>query len=552
MVVRRRTFERTKFDGNSLIKKEIVIAGAGLVGLVLALDLARRGVRTLVIDQDDKVSDGSRAIVFAKRSLEILGRLGLGEQLLEKGISWHLGKVLHGDRQLFEFNYLPEPGHQYPAFINLQQYYLEEWLIEACLESGLVEFRWGHRVAGVQREPRRAIVDVATDQGGYQIHCDWLVACDGVRSFVRQALQLPFEGRTFNDRFLIADVRMPAALPAERRFWFSPSFHEGQSVLIHKQPDDVWRVDFQLGPDADPVLEREPERVAARLRRMFGDGIDFKLEWVSVYTFRCRRLARFVHGPVVFAGDSAHEVSPFGGRGGNGGIQDADNLGWKLAEIIAGRAGPALLDSYGEERGLAADENILNSSRSADFITPRSERARLLKEAVLLLSAEHEAIRPMVNSGRLSRPASLAGCCLLQPAGHREGPGPGDAALDAPVLLAGQPAWLLERIGNRFTLLYFVDGESDVDAAWHFCRLHGAALLTVGRSGSEGGDGRIHVVDDAGLAHERYRAAQRRVYLIRPDQHICYAADLLDTVELAAALRLALGHSVSSTFERRA
>ena len=128
-----------------------------------------------------------------------------------------------------------------------------------------------------------------------------------------------------------------ADFPSERRFWFEPLFHPGQSALLHKQPDNIYRIDLQLGWDADPEEEKKPERVIPRLRKALGRD-DFRLDWVSVYTFQCRRLEKFVHGRIVFAGDSAHIVSPFGARGGNGGLQDVDALGWRLAAVLHGKA----------------------------------------------------------------------------------------------------------------------------------------------------------------------------------------------------------------------
>ena len=217
---------------------------------------------------------------------------------------------------------------------------------------------------------------------------------------------LEWKGQVFRDRFLIADVHMKGEFPTERWFWFDPPFHPGQSVLLHRQADDVWRIDFQLGWDADPEEEKKPERVIPRIRAMLGDERPFELEWVSVYTFQCRRLDRFVHGRVIFAGDAAHQVSPFGARGANSGFQDTDNLCWKLARVLRGQSPASLLDSYDRERVEAADENILNSTRATDFITPKSNVSRVFRDAVLDLSRRHPFARRLVNSGRLSLPTT--------------------------------------------------------------------------------------------------------------------------------------------------
>ena len=501
---------------------DVVVVGAGLVGLTLALDLARRGVAVVVLDDDDTVSTGSRAICMAKRSLEIFGRLGVGRRMLEKGVTWHLGRVYFGDRELYSFDLLPEAGHEYPAFINLQQYYAEQWLVEACAETGLVEVRWKHAFAGMTQRADGVVVQVASPGGDYALEAGWLVVADGARSQVRREMGLGFEGRVFRDRFLIADVRMQAGYPVERRFWFDPPFHRHQSALLHKQPDDVWRIDLQLGWDADPDEEIRPERVVPRVQAMLGEGVEFELEWVSLYTFRCRRLEKFVHGRVVFAGDSAHQVSPFGARGGNGGVQDADNLGWKLAAVVKGEAGAGLIDTYDSERLMAADENILHSARATDFITPKTAAARAYRDATLRLAEGHPFARAFINSGRLSRPAVVPVADLGGDAGVG-GLVPGSPAADAPVWLEGQTDWLLRHLGGEFVALVFGDAAvPDVS---------GARVVRVGAGALE---------DREGLAAARYGARPGACVLVRPDQHVAAWFDRFEPERVRAAVGRAM------------
>jgi 3-(3-hydroxy-phenyl)propionate hydroxylase len=506
----------------------VVVAGGGMVGLTAALDLAQRGIRVVLLDDDDTVSVGSRAICFAKRTLEIYGRLGLGGRLLDKGVMWNTGKVFFGERKVYEFDLRPEAGHEYPAFVNLQQYYIEQWLVEACEATGLVDLRWRSRVAAVENRADHAFLTVETPEGSYQINADWLLACDGARSFIRHAMGLPFVGKVFRDRFLIADVVMKAPFPAERWFWFDPPFHRGGSVLLHRQADDVWRIDFQLGWDSDPEAEKDPARVTSRVRAMLGEDVDFSLEWISVYSFRCRRLERFRHGRTLFLGDSAHQVSPFGARGGNGGVQDADNLAWKLAAVLRGEAPEALLDSYDAERIPAADENIRHSTRSTDFITPKNDAARAYRDAVLELSEHHAFARPLVNSGRLSRPAVLHGSPLNTPDTDAwvGGVPPGACAADAPVIGDAREDWLLRHLGGHgFSLLVFGppgrDAPSDMPARLVFVTAH----ATPGA-----------LWDREGLAAARYDARPGSVILIRPDQHVAARWRRFDAAAIRAAL----------------
>jgi 3-(3-hydroxy-phenyl)propionate hydroxylase len=516
-------------------RRPVVIAGGGLVGLTLALDLARHGVAVTLLDEDDTVSFGSRAICFAKRTLEIFGRLGIGARFLEKGITWKTGRVFHRDREAYAFDVLPEEGHEYPAFVNLQQYYAEEWLVEACREAG-VDLRWKHRIVRVSPGAEGATLIVETPDGSYALQADWLLACDGARSFVRESMGLPFTGQVFRDRFLIADVviRGDVQFPTERWFWFDPPFHPNQSVLLHKQPDDVWRIDFQLGWDADPEEEKRPEKVIPRVRAMLGEDVPFELEWVSVYTFRCRRIERFRHGRVIFAGDAAHQVSPFGARGGNAGVQDADNLAWKLAAVLAGRAPEGLLDTYDAERIPATDENILNSTRSTDFITPKNEAAQAYRDAVLELAARHAFAQPLVNSGRLSRPSTYAESPLTGAAAWEGGAPPGAPAPDAPVLHQRRPGWLLRHLGDGFRLLVFAAPDPALVAALP----PGVVPVFVSAEEAEGA-----LWDHSGLAAARYGAPAGAAVLIRPDQHVAARFATPDPAAIGAALDRALARS---------
>ncbi|HEY8977594.1 MAG TPA: FAD-dependent oxidoreductase, partial [Burkholderiaceae bacterium] len=445
-------------------RRPVAIVGAGPVGLALAIDLAQRNVPVVVLDDDSTLSTGSRAICFAKRTLEIFDRLGCGHRMAGKGVSWNVGKVFFRDQLIYSFDLLPETGHARPAFVNLQQYYVEGYLAERAAALPLVDVRWKNAVSGAEQRADHVMLTIATPDGPYRLAVDYVAACDGSRSAMRRLLGLESKGRTFKDRFLIADVRMKHESPAERWFWFDPEFHRNQSVLLHRQPDGVWRIDFQLGWDADPEEEKKPERILPRVKALLAHSAmkdqDFELEWASVYTFSCLRMDSFRHGRVLFAGDSAHGVSPFGARGANSGVQDADNLAWKLAAVLGGHAPEALLDTYAREREFAADENIRHSTRATDFITPKSPISRVFRDAVLELAKSHPFARTLVNSGRLSTPSTLHGSSLNTPDvdAFRGAMAPGAPAADAPVTLPdGTPSWLLAQLGAGFTVL--VAGE---------------------------------------------------------------------------------------------
>ncbi|SIO68043.1 3-(3-hydroxy-phenyl)propionate hydroxylase [Burkholderia sp. GAS332] len=533
----------------------VIVVGGGPVGLATAIDIAQQGVPVVLVDDDCSLSTGSRAICFSKRSLDIFDRLGCGQRMVDKGISWNVGKVFLKDELVYTFNLQPEAGHNRPAFINLQQYYVEGFLLERAQELPNLEIRWKSKVVGAQQNgtagtaQASVTLTIDTPNGQYPLCGRYVVAADGSRSPMRNFLGLDSHGVTFKDRFLIADVKMEAEFPTERWFWFDPPFHPNQSVLLHRQPDNVWRIDFQLGWDADPVLEKTPERVIPRVRALLGPDAKFELEWVSVYTFSCLRMDRFRHGNVLFAGDSAHGVSPFGARGANSGVQDAENLAWKLAMVLEGKATDALLDTYASEREFAADENIRNSTRSTDFITPKSPVSRVFRDAVLKLARHHPFARQLTNSGRLSVPAVLRDSPLnTADSDSFDGPMvPGASCVDAPVHAAGQPAWLLQQLGQQFTGVLFC-GEQGIDqttqAALDALRSSPIPLKLVvvtrgdAQVAAASGANVLHDID--GLAAARYDAKPGTFYLIRPDQHVCARQRQLDVSLVASALKRAL------------
>lgn len=535
-----------ELDSGAIGHVPVVIAGGGPIGLAMALDLAGYGIRSVILEKHDTVSDGSRAICWAKRTLEILDRLGTAGRMMEKGVVWNVGKVFVGDgsEPLYTFDLLPDKEQEFPAFINLQQYYPEEYMVEQIERNALIDLRWCNEVTAVDARNDGAAVVVTTAEGDYRLECDYLIAADGHRSPIRNMMGLDFEGRVFEDHFLIADVRMKVDFPAERRFWFDPPFNPGQTSLLHKQADDVWRIDFQVGSfdvDRDDVLK--DENVDRMVRAFLGPDVDFEYEWVSLYTFQCRRMKDFVHGRVVFAGDAAHLVSPFGARGANGGIQDVDNLGWKLALVSSGKAPPALLDTYNSERIHGADENILNSSRSTDFLTPKNDVSRAFRDAALKLAERFPFARSFVNSGRLSVPCVLDGSSLNTPDidDFHERMRPGSPCIDAPVTVDGKAGWFLPLLGNAFKLVIFSDsGETpegfDARIAADGIDVHRLIISASAAAGT------VH--DQSGLLAAHYDALPGTVYLIRPDQHVAARWRGFDTVKVHAAVSRAISAGV--------
>src|SRR6202047_2636326 len=400
----RRHADQDRIDGD-IARRPVVVIGPGPFGLSLAIALAQRGQSVVLLDDADRIGEGSRAICFSKRSLEFWDRLGVGGRMVEKGGVGSVGRVFYREYTLYQFNLLPEQGHKRPAFINLQQFYAEAYLVDRVQELAAIDLRWCNKVIGLEQRNDHVILAIETPDGPYRMRADYVVACDGARSSLRQMVGAEFAGQVFEDQFLIADVRMTAEFPTERWFWFDPPFHDGRSALLHKRPDDIWRIDLQLDPDADAVAEKRPENVRPRIARMLGHN-RFEFEWISLYKFQCRRMDKFIHGRVMFAGDAAHQVSPFGARGANSGLEDAENLAWKLDRVLKKTSPESLLETYHGERSAAADENIRESTRSTDFMAPSSAQEARLRKAVLALAKETEFGKRMINGGRLSVPST--------------------------------------------------------------------------------------------------------------------------------------------------
>ena len=514
--------------GTNVAGHSVVVVGAGPVGLSLAIDLAQRGQSVVLLDDADRIGDGSRAICFSKRSLEFWDRLGVGQRMVDKGVVWQVGKIFHGDSLLYQFDLLPEQGHKRPAFINLQQFYAEAYLVDRVEELPDISLRWCNKVVGIEQRNDHVILSIDTPDGPYRIAANYVVACDGARSSLRQMVGAEFAGQVFEDQFLIADVKMTAEFPTERWFWFDPPFHQGRSALLHKQPDDVWRIDLQLDRDADPVVEKQPGNVRPRIARMLGHE-QFDFEWISLYKFQCRRMARFLHGRVIFAGDAAHQVSPFGARGANSGLEDAENLGWKLDRVLRKTSPEALLESYHVERSQAADENIRESTRSTDFMAPNSPYEARLRKAVLSLAKETEFGKRMVNGGRLSVPSVYeTSLSTADDDEWRGGPRPGASMVDARI---APPESGLEYLtdafkafGRGFTILQFANGAAD----WP----DGVGIVRIGG-----------ISDSLETLRARYDAEPGTAYLFRPDGYVAARFRHPTREAIEAALKRASGNS---------
>lgn len=530
-------------------RKQVVIAGSGPAGMVTALELARLGVPSVVLESERQVSQGSRAIVFTRRSMEILQQVGVAGRITENGLPWRFGNSFYRGQRVFRMEAPHDPDDRFFPMINIQQQYLEEYLVEACLANPLIDFRWGNKVVTVEQGDGLARIEVDTPEGPYTLDADWLIAADGARSGIRAAMGLQMEGASYEGFFVIADIRIDLPYPTERRAYFDPDWNRGNTILMHREPQGIWRVDYQLPAGETPEEALRPEsmrqRIDAQLAMIGHAGVAWEMDWCSVYSARALTLPDFVHGRVIFTGDAAHMLPIFGVRGANTAFQDAQSLAWHLAFVVRGLAGERLLANHSAERVGAAREIIDEAGKSTRFMTPPSRGFRLLRDAVLSLSLTQEFVRPLYH-WRTSRPHEYSRSVLnsmgddnaLFTAGPAHGAPPQNVRLSA-------DDFLLDHLGGGFDLLYFTEAEAmpePLQGVVGEVRARGVPLrvIAVGASRPVAGAD-VTLADAGGHFRRRYGVqASGAAYLLRPDQHVCARWLTLDATRLQSAFDTAL------------
>jgi 3-(3-hydroxy-phenyl)propionate hydroxylase len=480
-------------SGHSSRTEPVLIVGAGPTGLSAALALARWGVPTVVIDEDATVAtEGSRSICVQAHTLAIFERLG-ARAVADEGVSWNVGRTYYRDRELFQVHLSEVGAEEFPRFVNIPQWRVEQILLAAAQKQPLIDLVWNERVDGLEQDDDG--VTVSAGARGWRGR--YLVAADGGHSAVRQLTGIPFPGSDHADRFLIADIHAHLPFPNERRFFFDPPFNRGRQVLIHPQPDDVWRIDWRVPRDFDLDAERANGGLDRRIGQIVGET-PYEIVWVTAYGFHQRLAPRFREGRVFLAGDAAHLMSVFGARGMNSAVQDADNLAWKLALVWHGLAPDALLDTYHAERHPAAVENLRVTGNTMRFLAPPNWLMRLRRN-LILRGSRFGWLRRMVDSGRLSEPFAYAGSPIVE--------GNGPVVADRPVVADGVATRLRHCLGPSFVLVS-PSADAEVDTT----------------------DVPLRVVVDPSLDLPM---------LVRPDGHL--AARLASVMEVNAAMAHASG-----------
>lgn len=514
------------------VRHPVAVVGAGPVGLVAALALARQGIPAVVLERKTTFNDGSRAICIARQSFQILEQLGVIAPFLEKALGWTRGRSFYRGREIYQFEMPHGPDEKYLPMYNLQQQYIEQFLHDACAREPLIDMRWQSAVTGLDTAADAVRLRVASPAGDYTLTADYVLAADGARSSIRGMLGLRLRGDTHEGRYVIADVHMDHDYPTERRALFEPASNPGGTVLIHRQPDAIWRIDYQLRDGEDEAEAMREATIRARVGAILAEiGHDkpWDLEWWSVYSANTLCLDDYRHGRVLFIGDSAHIVPIFGVRGLNNGIADAQNAAWKLAYVLRGQAGSALLDSYSPERRGATLDVFANATKSARFMTPPTRGWQLAREAALSLALKHDFARRLADPRQMQpyvygdSPLTLFG---RREAAFSSGPPRGSAARNVRL---EDGCFLLEQVGPGFTGLLFGDGDAGTGAEIN-ARL--GALDPAFRLIAQPAGGRAAGVYDGGAG---------TFYLLRPDLHVAGRWKTFEAAEIEATLRRCLG-----------
>lgn len=530
-----------ELDGHSVCHT-VVIAGAGPVGMTAAIALACQGIRCLVLDGKNTLNDGSRAICISRHSYQLLQQLGAVEPFVRKGLGWTHGRCYYRDEMIYRME-MPHSRHErYFPMYNLQQQYIEQFLLARIDDfPDLIDMRWQTEVLDVRLADDEAALSVTTPAGEYTLRSSWLIAADGARSRLRDGLGLRLRGDNLPGHYVIADILMEHEFPTERRCFFESAANPEATILIHRQPDNIWRVDWQLPAGENPEQAMEERTIRARIQSildMIRHEGGWELEWWSIYTANTLCLDEYCHGRALFAGDAAHIVPIFGVRGLNNGIVDAVNAAWKLAYTIDGRARRSLLDSYTPERRGATLDVFRNASRSSRFMTPPTRGFALMREAALQLSLTREFPRKLTDPRQVVpytyRDSPLTRADAASESRFSGGVDPGNVVVDRRL---GEDDYLIDHLGTGFTGIYFCEqNRPDDRASEAFERLaaidrHFKPLIV---SPHRLPQTRIEVITDRTRdVFSAYAASDGTFYLIRPDLYVAarWASVALPAIE---------------------
>lgn len=533
----------------------VVVVGAGPVGMAVALGLAQRGIPVTILEAADQVSFGSRAICISRHSLEAAARLGFGAELEKIVLPWVGGRSFYRDQQVLHFRMPQREFDVRPPMINVSQSEYEQIVVDTIEQNPLITLHWQASIAGILRGDDEVTLEVDTAFGKRHLRAAWVVAADGGRSRMRELAGLRLEGTNYEGRYVIADIHWESDLPAERMVWFDPPSNPGSTIIMHKQPKNIWRIDYQLDPSEDAEIETQEDAIRARIAKHLDwlqNDLPWTLEWHGFYSARALALREFTHDRILFAGDAAHLVPIFGVRGLNSGMEDAETLAWQLAAVVHGNADAALLQAYSIERHDAWEQNVANAGKSTLIMSPGTHGYRTTRDAVLALAVGRPEFGELINPRQSSATHARLSPLTWPVAEGLTGVLPGDPVEDRRVRVVtadGSTASSLNVVrGTGFAVVGFgldADGSaalaaatSDLAAALAPESVRAVAVGGADSSVAVGGtaaDG-VTVLDAPDLA-EALGATAGEAFVIRPDGLLLCRVPVAELSGVAAALR---------------
>lgn len=539
-------YEGTSHLDGKREQQKVVIVGAGSIGLATALELARFGIPSLILESGHQVNRSSRATIFTRRSMQILQMIKCHQPLLDNGLPWKLGRTFYRGKEVFQMVLPDSEDERFSPVLNIQRQHIEQFLVNAVERNPLITLHWGRKVTDIAQQQGKVSLWVVTEEDKYFLEADWVVAADGGRSTIRNLMGLQMEGQAYTGNFVIADIKADIDLPTERLCHFDPEWNPGNNVLIHREPHGIWRLDFRLPDGETPEQALEEGLLRSRINailKMIDKEVAWELDWATVYRANTKTLPNYVYDRVIFAGDAAHLLPIFGVRGANTGLQDSNNLGWKLAFVIKGWSPEKLLDTYSFERVQAAREVCEEGGKSTRFMTPPSRGFRLLRDAVLSLSLSETFVAELLD-WRTSRPHnyhnSLLSSFSEEDSAFTKGPSCGEVLQN---IKLGEDDFLFDKLGDGFHLIVFM-GDTDLSAETKDCLAEAAQyqfpvlriLITTGKNEPSRTEADLVIEDSDGHFATIYGATAQSAYLVRPDQHVCARWKNINTDKLRRAL----------------
>lgn len=519
----------------------VIIIGNGPVGQTASLLLARWGIPVIVLDgRPRREVIGSKSICQQRDVLDVWESVGVGRQLADEGVTWATARTYYKDRELFSITLADAGKSGFPPFVNISQSRTEELLARKMVGSPLIEERWDHEVTTIRQDESRVQLTCLTADGEVTVQAPYVIMAAGSHAGnLRRQLGVEFPGQSYHDLFIICDIRAElAGWERERRFYFDPSWNPGRQVLIHPTPGSVFRIDWQVPEDVDLDEEERSGKLDKRIRAIIGPDADYTIVWKSLYSFHGRRAERMQAGRVLLAGDCAHLVAPFGARGLNSGVHDAENAAWKLAFVLRGWAPATLLQSYDAERMAAAGENLTITETTMRFLVPQTEAERAHRLAVLEQASSDPAVRSQVDSGRMYEPFWYVDSPLTTPDVSRPFPGrpargqtpaplPGIIVPDMPIIDPERPTATRLRDIARDGLLVLVADDVAGDDVQAFSAGLTLAPVRTAAMGTLTPDGSLAAI---------LGAKSGEAWIVRPDCHIAAVVPAADRAALSSAI----------------